>query len=159
MIIRFPISLVLVSYCLAGFHAEGSPIIYGQPISVDYSGSASRGVTVNQTAIILAMQQDFISLGPDLNPLFDVSFGGNQLTITALENFNVYQNGFLAFNWIFQLEPTSGLSFTSANLVSSSLFSIPPFGFPVNPPSVLMQHPNQFQLAVSLRMDPLVKPR
>lgn len=40
----------------------------------------------------------------------------------------------MEFTWTFVWTPPSGFAFDSANLVSSSLFAIPPFTFPVNPP-------------------------
>lgn len=113
---------------------QGTLTIDGLPVSVNYSGSASSGRPVNQTATILAMRQDFVALGPDSLPLFDVSFGADQISITALRTFTVQPNGFMDFNWNLALTPATGRSFSGANLMSSSLFSIPPFTFPVNPP-------------------------
>lgn len=112
---------------LAGLRADGAPTIYGLPVIVNYSGSVPFE-TVNQTSTFLAMQQDFIALDPYSDPLFDVSFGENQLTITALSNFS-YTGGYLSFNWDFELTPYAGLSFDGANLISSSLFSLPPFSY------------------------------
>jgi hypothetical protein len=131
---RFLIRVILSSYILAGLRAEGGSVIYGLPVSVNYSASASFEGSVTQTAVFQATLQDFIALGPDSLPLFDVSIGADQISITALRIFTVGPNGFMDFNWNFALTPAAGCSFDGANLISSSLFSIPPFTFPVNPP-------------------------
>jgi hypothetical protein len=131
---QFFLRLIAVSCLLAGLPAVGASAIGSLPISVNYSGSASVGGSVAQTADFQASVQDFIALGPDSLPLFDVSAGANQISITALRSFTIQPNGFMDFNWVFALPSADGLSFSGANLVSSSLFSIPPFTFAVNPP-------------------------
>jgi len=119
---------VLIAFALSR-NASGQGFI-----SVNYSASASGEGPVTQSAVIQPTLQDFIALGPDSIPLFDVSFGAGQISITALRAFAIGPNGFMDFTWDFAWTPASDLSFDSANLVSSSLFAIPPFTFPVNPP-------------------------
>jgi hypothetical protein len=124
----------LSSYILAGVQTEADEPIYGLPVSVNYSTSATGYGLVTQTTVIQATLQDFISLGPDSLPLFDVSIGTNRISITALRTFETTSgNDYMEFNWNFALTPAAGLSFDGANLSSSSLFSVPPFTFPVNP--------------------------
>ena len=134
MNMRCLIRIILSCYILAGLQAIGSLAIYGQPVSVNYSASASGYGPVAQTAVFQATVQDFIATYPDSIPLFDVSIAADRISITALRTFTVPPNGFMNFNWKFALTPAAGLSFDSANLIFSSLFSIPPFTFPVNPP-------------------------
>jgi hypothetical protein len=78
---RFLIRVILSSYILAGLRAEGGSVIYGLPVSVNYSASASFEGSVTQTAVFQATLQDFIALGPDSLPLFDVSIGRIRLAL------------------------------------------------------------------------------
>jgi hypothetical protein len=119
------------------------------PISVNYSASGYALGSVSQTATINSGQQDFISLGPDGQPLFDVNFGTSLITITALRSLQEPGSStYFQFNWDFGLSPSGGIYFGNASLLSSTLFSVPPFTFPVYP-NVSLNSANQ-DLGVSL---------
>jgi hypothetical protein len=105
----------------------------GQTVLFDYYTQAfgQNPVTQSGSFPALAAGPDLICNGPDGLPLFRVDFSPDSLTIAALRGFQ--NNLSLEFRWAFSLPAGGELSFNSATLRSSTLFSIPPFTFPVEP--------------------------
>jgi len=129
-----PLIRILFCACVvAGFQTKATPI-YSLPTSIVYNGSAGFYAPVSQSVVISAPQESFTAMGPDSSPLFDVSLSANQITITALRTFTIGSSSFMDFHWDFTVVPGAGVSFASASLISSSLYSIPPFTFAVVPP-------------------------
>lgn len=105
----------------------------GQTILFDYRAQAGLQSPVTASGSFPAIQPgpDLTLAGPDGPPLFEVEFFPGSLTITALRTFT--DSAALDFRWAFTLPATSQLAFSSATLRSSTLFSIPPFTFAVEP--------------------------
>lgn len=124
---------VLYSAVFAGFRASAADI-YSLPVDISYTASATGYSPVTQTVVITAGLQDFTALGPDSSPLFDVSIQSNQIAISALRTFIMPKNSEMDFNWVVTLAAGNDISLGSATLLSSTLFSVTPFTFSVDPP-------------------------
>ncbi len=110
---------------LFGFAVAEAQGISGFPVSVS-SSVAEQGTNVSQNATIVAGQQVFTALGPDSIPLFDICFNSNQFCITGLRDFGVPSDETFGCFWQFSVASSNDLAFSGANLISSSLFSVPP---------------------------------
>lgn len=117
-------------------HSRAASLPPNATIDYSYSGrSWNFPVPVTRTGSFQAMQPnadaDLELPGFDGDPLFAVHFGLQSFTISARNGF--IDELFVDFIWSFTLPAGSGASFGSATLVSSNLFLIPPFTFPVVP--------------------------
>lgn len=132
---RFLVWVVLFSPFVAAFRVDATNI-YGLPVDINYTASATGYGSVTQAVVITAGLQDFTALGPDSSPLFDVSVQSNQISISALRTFTIPDNSQMDFNWVFSIAGSTGVSLGSATLLSSTLFSIPPYTSNINPPVI-----------------------
>jgi len=125
--------LMVLGCALPVSQTNAASTILNQNVSVDYLAHAFLLTPVTQMTTFEAIQPgpDFTADGPDGLPLFALDFASDILTITALRSYE--DSGSLEFSWLLTLDTASELAFNSASLLSSSLFSIPPFTFPVDP--------------------------
>jgi hypothetical protein len=129
----FILTFTIIVTCLLGIPANAESII-GKSVSIDYYGFAFYQEPVYQSGKVEVINPgaEFIARAPgDGADLFSIDISENTITITGLDSCS--DDLRLKFEWNFVIDSPSPITFDGAELVSSSLFSIPPFTFPVNP--------------------------
>jgi hypothetical protein len=124
---------VVLFLCACPTPADAVTII-GESVRIDYYGYAFLHKSISQSGKVEVRDPgaEFIAKAPSGGiDLFSIDISENTITITGVDSYS--NNDCLEFEWKFVVDSSNSVAFDGAELVFSSLFSIPPFTFSVNP--------------------------